>query len=92
MSSQNYCKELTVLTFSKQKRFGILWFMWKVYKNNFPENLSGLSQQRQIIYSANNLKYVLPNVNLDNTKNSLLVQGPILWNKLPADLKSAKTI
>ena len=42
------------------------------------------------MYGAKNLKYLVPSVYLDNTKNSLLFQVPFLWNKLPADLKILK--
>ena len=54
--SESLFKELNILSFYKQKIFAILQFMWKLYKNNIPENISGLFQLRQRIYGANNMK------------------------------------
>ena len=90
--SQTMFKELNILSFYKQKIFGILQVMWILYNNNIPENISGFFQLKQTIYGANNLKYLVSNLNLDNTKNSLLFQGPVPWKKLPADQKYSKTI
>ena len=66
--------------------------MWKLYNSNILGNISDLFQLRQSIYGANNLKYLVPNANIGNTKNNLLFQNPSLWNNLPADLKNTKTI
>lgn len=92
MPSQKHCQELNILIFYKEKAFSILQFKWKLHNNDIPENISGLFQLIEKIYLTNNLKYLVPNVSLDNTKNSLLFQGPVFWNKLPAVLKMSKTI
>ena len=86
-TSEPVFKELNILSFYKQKTFAILQFMLKLYNNNISENRSGLIQLRRTVYGANNLKYLVPNVNQDNTKSSLLFRGPVLCTKLPADLK-----
>lgn len=92
MPSQKHCQELNILIFYKEKAFSILQFKWKLHNNDIPESISGLFQLIEKIYLTNNLKYLVPNVSLDNTKNSLLFQGPVFWNKLPAVLKMSKTI
>lgn len=90
--SEALFKELNTLIFYKEKAFSILQFKWKLHNNDIPENISGLFQLIERIYLTNNLKYLVPNVSLDNTKNSLLFQGPVFWNKLPAVPKMSKTI
>ena len=71
--------------------FAILQVMRKLYKNNMPGNICGLFQLRQRMYGTNNLKELVPNINLNNTENSLLFQGPFLWNRLSGVLKNPKT-
>ena len=93
MPSQKHClKNWIHWFFIKKKAFSILQFKWKLHNNDIPESISGLFQLIEKIYLTNNLKYLVPNVSLDNTKNSLLFQGPVFWNKLPAVLKMSKTI
>ena len=75
-------KELNILSIYKQKTFAILQFMWKLYSNNISENIGGLFQLRQRIYGANNLKYLVPNVNLDNTKKQFIVSSSSSLGKI----------
>ena len=42
------------------------------------------------MFSDNDMKYYIPNIKQDGTKNYIIFQGPKLWNSLNTNLKNKK--
>ena len=42
-------------------------------------------------FGENDIKYHIPNVNLERTKHTVIFQGPKLWNNLNSDMKNKKS-
>ena len=38
------------------------------------------------------LKFHIPNIKLEITKNSIFYQGPKSWNNIPSDIKNKKSL
>ena len=85
-------KELNILPFENQKSFLMLQFMWKITFDQMEENIKSLFKQRERTFGENDVKFHIPNVNLDRTKNSIIFQGPKLWNTLNSSIKNKKNI
>lgn len=85
-------KELNILPFDQQIDYSILQFMWKVTHDELEENIKSLFRQRERTFGNNDIKYHIPNVNLDRTRYSIIFQGPRLWNKLNSDLKNKVSV
>ena len=65
-------KELNILPFENQKSFLMLQFMWKITFDQMEENIKSLFKQRERTFGENDVKFHIPNVNLDRTKNSII--------------------
>ena len=84
-------EELKILPFEKQIEFAIPQFMWKVTFDELTENITSLFYRRERTFGDNDIKYHIPNVKLDRTKNSIIFQGPKLWNSINTNLKNKKS-
>ena len=51
---------------------------------------TALFYRRERTFGDNDIKYHIPNVKLDRTKNSIIFQGPKLWNSINTNLKTKK--
>ena len=85
-------EELKILPFKKQIEFAILQFMWKVTFDELTENIKSLFYRRERRFGDNDIKYYIPNVKLDRTKNSIIFQGPKLWNSINTNLKNKRSL
>ena len=83
-------EELKILPFVKEIEFGILQFMWKVTFDELTENIKSSFYRRERTFGDNDIKYYIPNVKLDRTENSIIFQGPKLWNSINTNLKNKK--
>ena len=85
-------EELKILPFEKQIEFAILQFMWKVTFDELTENIKSLFYRKERTFGDNDIKYHIPNIELDRPKNSIIFQGPKLWNSINTDLKKQKIL
>ena len=92
-STKPLFKELNILEFDNQQSLIIGKFMWQVNNNEIPRNISKLFHVKsRIIGSENNTKYHIPSVNLNLVKNSVMFQGPKLWNGIPIDIRNKTSL
>ena len=82
-------EELKILPFKKQIEFAILQFMWKVTFDELTKNIKSLFYRRERTF-GDDIKYHIPNIKLDRPKNSIIFEGPKLWNSINTDLKKTK--
>ena len=66
--------------------------MWKVTFDELTENIKSLFYRRERAFGDNDIKYHIPNVQLDRTNNSIIFQGPKLWNSINTNLKNKKSL
>ena len=69
-------RELKVLDFDKHKLLTISSFMWQLTYDNIPDTSKCSLSIRNRDYGENNLKYHIPNINLELIKRNILYQGP----------------
>ena len=66
--------------------------MWQLTYKNIPDTIKSSFNFRNREYGGNNLKYHVPNINLELLKRNIVYQGPRIWNRLKNDIKNKKSI
>ena len=84
--------ELKVLDFDKHKFLTISSFMWQLTYDNIPDTIKSSFSIRNRDYGEHNLKYHIPNINLELLKRNIVYQGPRIWNSLKNDIKIKMSI
>ena len=84
--------ELKVLDFDKHKFLTISSFMWQLTYDNIPDTIKSSFNIRNRDYGEHNLKYHIPNINLELLKRNIVYQGPRIWNSLKNDIKIKMSI
>ena len=55
--------------------------MWQLTYENIPDTIKSSFNIRNREYRENNLKYHVPNINLELLKRNIVHQGPRIWNR-----------
>ena len=84
--------ELKVLDFDKHKFLTISSFMWQLTYENIPHTIKSSFNIRNRERGENNLKYHVPNINLEFLKRNIVYQGPRICNSLKNDIKIKTSI
>ena len=66
--------------------------MWQLTYDNIPDTIKSSFSIRNRDYGAHNLKYHIPNINLELLKRNIVYQGPRIWNSLKNDIKIKESI
>ena len=70
--------KLKFLDFDKHEFLIISSFMWQLTYGNIPDTIKSCFNIRNREYGGNNLKYHIPNINLELLKRNIVYQGPYL--------------
>ena len=86
-------RHLNILNFEKSRLLSFGKFMWQIKNDEIPEILSNFSTRKSKSYgNDDSLKFHIPNIKLEITKNSIFYQGPKSWNNIPSDIKNKKSL
>ena len=64
--------------------------MWKITNKEIPDTITSLFSIRTRVYGDNNYKYHLPSINTVQMKRNIICQGPLVWNRIPPEIKNKK--
>ena len=85
-------KQIDVLNFEKFKEYALLQFMWKVRNNEIANRFKSLFYPRGRVYDDSRIKYYILDINLDQTKWTVLFQGRKYYNNLKSETQKKKTL
>ena len=91
-STEPLFHKLKFLDFDKHEFLIISSFMWQLTYDNIPDTIKSSFNIRNREYGENNLKYHVPNINLELLKRNIVYQGPRIWNSLKNDIKIKMSI
>ena len=66
--------------------------MWQLTYDNIPDTIKSSFSIRNREYGERDLKYHIPNINLELLKRKIVYQGPRIWNSLKNDIKIKNSI
>ena len=85
--------DLKILNFEKSRLLTFGKFMWQLNNGDIADTISESFSRNNKTYGENDkLKFHIPNIKLEITKNSIFYQGPRSWNNIPSPIQNKKSL